>query len=265
MPYFCDECTEQCAGNDATFTEGGGVICEKCRVKNDPMKSKHRFALHFGERENTMDALMRIDETKYFDTHDLRKLEMWVTALCSKPSLTWYNDPEDPGLCTNEGMSWELLGSLQAIDHYADFVEKVKDAVDARDNESKLFKVWVEVEEDDGDEFQKHDSPFAASASFEDLEKAQEHASFMHACGRTDCWTVVLMYPGSTGSRDLYFAVVEKAELNIDDDADDIDRAIWTATKKATKDNDGQFEPDEFKAILVFQGDHHHEWSANDI
>lgn len=29
--YLCDECGQACPGNDRTFTDGGGVLCEKCR------------------------------------------------------------------------------------------------------------------------------------------------------------------------------------------------------------------------------------------
>ncbi len=31
--YFCDECTKPTTGNDKTFTNSGGIVCENCQNK----------------------------------------------------------------------------------------------------------------------------------------------------------------------------------------------------------------------------------------
>ena len=46
MYFYCDECTKPTPGNDKTFTEGGGVLCEACRAKKEkpaePIKCRGR-------------------------------------------------------------------------------------------------------------------------------------------------------------------------------------------------------------------------------
>ncbi len=120
------------------------------------------------------------------------------------------------------------------------------------------FKVWVQIEEyqEETDTYTEHDPGFGATAVFDNMEQANEHAQFVHDCGRDDVWTIVLMYPGGTGDRGLYITVIQHPSM------EDAEKA---ACIEASDANNGNILPDEFKMIVAFQGDHHHQWSANDI
>ncbi len=100
--FFCDECGQMCAGNDNTFTESGGCVCEDCQEKKAEAERKQKEQLESGDHFTT---------SVYLDTVDITLLREQRTLLDRLFQKEGVNDADN------------LYGVLELVDIILDKVD----------------------------------------------------------------------------------------------------------------------------------------------